>query len=212
MMRHQTNCFGALVAILLLLTGASPAWAAPTTEVIQGEYLRIVSVADWQAATNMTPGDAVHWDLEISADAPDPGRVTIGVSATGDAPLTMDAYLCDQSWEAAGCPSGARTLRVDWDVQRNGNRVRLTDMADTDVAHLRCSFSLGSSALADEARTDVRIHVNGAGETVTVGPDDPLAPTGLQSGIPWALAAGALVLLVVGLVLYLRRTRDDGER
>lgn len=205
--------FGSLVATLMIFIGAAPAWAASTTEVVQGEYLRIVSVADWQSATNMSPGDAVQWDLEISADAPDPGRVTIGVSATGGTPLTMDAYLCDERWSAAGCPSGARTLRLDWEVQRNGNLVPLTDMADTDVAYLRCSFALGSAALADDAKSEVRVHVNGSGETVTVGPDDPLAPTGLHPVIPLAMAGGALVLLLIGLVLYLRRgTRSDGER
>ncbi len=65
------------VVLLAVLALAMPtaAWAAPTTQVIQGSILRLVSVADWAAAGRLLPGQPVEWDIAVSADAPDPGVV-----------------------------------------------------------------------------------------------------------------------------------------
>jgi hypothetical protein len=182
------------------------AWAAPSTQVIQGEVLRLVSVADWDAASRLLPGEPVQWDVAVSADAPDPGTVRIAVSAHGDAPVTVDASLCMREWEEDGCPGGATELRTAWSIPRDGAEIALAEIADTEVAHLRLAITL--TADDEGGTTDIRVHAQGAGESAVVGPGGGLAPI-----VPLACGAGAL-LVATGAVLVLdhrRRTARDKE-
>jgi hypothetical protein len=184
------------------------AWAAPSTQVIQGEVLRLVSVADWDAASSLLPGEPVRWDVAISADAPDPGTVRIAVSAAGDAPLTLDVSLCMREWELSGCPGGATELRTAWSIPRDGAEIALAEIADTEVAHLRLAITLNTD---DEGgTTDIRVHAQGAGEAAVVGPGGGLATTGLSPFVPLAFGAGAL-LIGTGAVLVLDRRRRSAR-
>jgi hypothetical protein len=190
---------------------AQSAWAAPTTEIVQGDVIRLESVADWDATSSLTPGEPVQWDVAISADAPDPGTVTIGVSATGGTALVIDASLCMQPWTANGCPGGETELRSGWDIPRDGGETAIARMADTETAHVRMSIALASGG--DGARTDVRLHASGVGEAVVVGQDGGLATTGMSPVVFWVLGGGVL-LLVVGVVLVVarrRRSRDEED-
>ncbi|WEK60628.1 MAG: hypothetical protein P0Y60_15185 [Candidatus Microbacterium colombiense] len=181
------------------------AWAAPTTQVIQGDVLRLVSVADWDAASSLLPGEPVRWDVAISAEAPDPGTVRIAVSATGDAPLMIDASICTSAWEQSGCPGRETDLRADWSIPRNGSEITLAEIADTEVAHLRLVITLDPDD--DGGTTDIRVHAQGAGESAVVGPGGGgLATTGLSPIVPLAAGVGAL-LVVTGVVLVLDRRR-----
>ncbi|MFK3678276.1 hypothetical protein ACI2IP_11115 [Microbacterium sp. NPDC090218] len=197
-----------VLAVLLLAALAvampSAAWAAPTTQVIQGSVLRLVSVADWEAAARLLPGQPVRWDVAVSAKAPDPGIVRIAVSATGDAVLLLDVSLCLHAWTDTGCPGGATELRTDWSIPRDGVEVPLAQIADTETAHLRLAISVDPSDGAGS--TDVRVLAQGAGETVVVGPDGGLATTGLPPGLPWGIGAG-VVLVAGGVALVFRRRR-----
>ena len=193
------------VVLVVLLGSAAPAWASPTTEVIQGRILRLVSVADWDAAGSLLPGQEVRWDVAVSAEAPDPGVVTIALSATGDAPLVLDVSICLRAWQGSGCPGGAVAVRSGWQVPRDGVEVQLGEVADTDVAHVRLSIGLDEEVAAGS--TALRLHASGVGEDVAVGPGGDLAATGPSSLPPWALAGGA-ALVVVGLLLVARRRRD----
>jgi len=168
-----------------------------------------VSVADWDAAGSLLPGEPVQWDVAVSADAPDPGTVTIGVSATGDAELVVDATLCMQPWAASGCPGGETVLRSDWSLPRDGAEVVLTRMADTETAHVRLSIAL---AAGDEGgRTDVLVHATGAGESVVIGEDGGLATTGMPPVVFWVLGGGSVLLLFGCLLLLARRRRPHDE-
>ncbi|MFK4850459.1 hypothetical protein ACI3KT_02380 [Microbacterium sp. ZW T6_19] len=202
----------ALLLVGLVAVGAlsaQPAWAASTTQVVQGQILRLVSVADWDAAGSLLPGEPVQWDVAVSADAPDPGTVTIGVSATGDAELVVDASLCMQPWAASGCPGGETVLRSDWSLPRDGAEVVLTRMADTETAHVRLSIAL---AAGDEGgRTDVLVHATGAGESVVIGEDGGLATTGMPPVVFWVLGGGSVLLLFGCLLLLARRRRPHDE-
>lgn len=195
--------------MVLIVGMATPAWAAPTTEVIQGEVLRLVSVADWDAASRLLPGEPVRWDVAVSADAPDPGLVKIAVSAKGETPLIVDVSLCLREWTTTGCPGGAAELRSAWDIPRDGAEVQLVEIADTEVAHLRLAISLDP---ADEGgTTDVRVHAQGAGESAVIGPDGGLAATGLSPVMSWNVLAGAALILLGGILLAARRRRKhDG--
>lgn len=168
--------------------------------------LRLVSVADWTAAASLRPGQPVRWDVVVSADAPEPGTVHVGISARGDADLLVDAQVCMQPWEGTGCPGGARTLRSAWPLPRDGVEVSLIEMSETEVAHVRLSIALQG---ADDGSTDVRVHAQGAGESAVIGPDGGLATTGLPPIAPW-LVAGGVILVGAGLasaVVHRRRTR-----
>ncbi|MFK0403583.1 LPXTG cell wall anchor domain-containing protein [Microbacterium sp. NPDC090225] len=187
------------------ILAAAPAWAAPTTEVIQGRVLRLVSVADWSQASRLLPGEPVQWDVAVSATPPDPGTVTIAVSADGDAPLLVDAALCMQEWQESGCPGGAEELESEWSIPRDGSEIALAAFPSTDVAHLRLWITLDADD--DNGITDVRVHAQGVGEAVVTGPGgDPLPATG-GTVAPWLIGAG-VGLAVAGIGLVVLRRRD----
>lgn len=203
MRKRLLAVLGAIAAAVLLAPTA--AWAAPTTQVIQGDVLRLVSVADWDAASSLLPGVPVQWDVEVSADAPDPGIVRIGVSATGSATLLLDVSLCATAWGAGGCPGGATVLRTDWSIPRDGAQVGLTEITDTEIAYLRLAITLDPADV--EGSTDIRVHAQGAGESAVVGPDGGLATTGPSPLLPWVLGAGALLVVSGGVIVIARRRR-----
>ncbi|WP_223586010.1 hypothetical protein [Microbacterium sp. OVT16B] len=206
-MRSRVVAVAALVVLGSI--GASPAWAAPSTQVVQGQVLRLVSVADWDAAASLLPGAPVQWDVAVSADAPDPGTVTIGVSASGDASLVVDASLCMSAWTPSGCPGGSTILRTGWSIPRDGAEIALAQMADTEVGHLRLSIALAAD---DEGgRTEVRVHAHGAGESAVIGPDGGLATTGMSPVVLWILGGGAVLVVVGAVLLVARRRRPRGE-
>ncbi|UPL13400.1 LPXTG cell wall anchor domain-containing protein [Microbacterium galbinum] len=199
-----------ILAAAPVILAAAPAWAAPTTEVIQGRVLRLVSVADWARASRLLPGEPVQWDVAVSASPPDPGTVTIAVSAAGDAPLLVDAALCMQEWQESGCPGGAEELESGWSIPRDGSEVALAAFPSTDVAHLRLWITLDADG--DNGITDVRVHAQGVGEAVVTGPGgDPLPATG-GSIAPWATGAGVgLAVAGIGLVGLRRRDRRGAQ-
>lgn len=185
-----------------------PAAAAPTTAVVQGQVLRLVSVADWDAASSLRPGEPVRWDVTVSADAPDPGTVSIGISARGDVDLLVDGHVCMRAWEGAECPGGARALRTAWPLPRDGVEVPLVDMAEGDVAHLRLSIALGGP---DPGSTEVRVHAQGAGESAVIGPDGGLAATGMSTDARWVLALGGGLFMAGAASVVLRRRRGPAD-
>ncbi len=203
-MKRRAACATALSAIVAgVLVVAGPASAAPSTQVVQGEVLRLVSIADWDAASSLLPGQPVHWDVTVSAEAPDPGTVAVGISATGGAALRVDALRCAQEWHEGGCSGGATTLESGWSIPLDGVEVPLVEMADTEVAHLRLVIALDGE---DGGSTHVRVHARGAGESATIGPDGGLATTGGAPFAPWAIG-GALALVATGAALSSVRHR-----
>lgn len=205
-MNRATACATAASAVVMgVLVGGSPAWAAPSTQVVQGEVLRLVSTADWDAASSLLPGQPVQWDVTVSALAPDPGTVEVGISAAGDAALVVDALACAQPWHEGGCPDGASVLLADWSISRDGMEVPLIEMLDTEVAHLRFIIALDGDGDGDgSGSTQVRVHARGAGESAVVGPDGGLATTGVSSVVPWYVGGG-IGLGVAGFALIAAR-------
>ncbi|WP_136034377.1 hypothetical protein [Microbacterium sp. PF5] len=194
--------------VCLALAAPAAAVAAPSTEVVQGQVLRLVSVADWDAARDLRPDRPVQWDVQVSADAPDPGVVRLGVSASGSARLRLDIALCAEPWQDAVCPAGATVLRTDWSVPRDGAEVPLTAMRDTETAHLRLTIALDPAD--GSGSTEVRVLAHGAGESAAVGSDGALAVTGPSPWLPLAAVGGGL-LLTGALVARGRRGGERGE-
>ncbi len=207
MMRRILGTAGA-AAVVAVLALADPSYAAANTEVIQGKYVRLVSVVDWSQAERLQPGDAVRWDVDVSAEAPEPGTLAVGVSASGGTPLAIDAELCEVAWRDDGCPSGAEHLRTDWEIPRDGELVVLSEGSAADVAHVRLRVALASGGA--EEPTQVRVHAIGAGEEIGTGPEHPLAPTGSTPDVPWTLVGGSALLLGTVAVL-LARARRGGD-
>lgn len=188
---------------------ASPAWAVPLTEVAQGDVLRLESVADWDAASSMLPNQPVQWDVTVSAAAPEPGVLRVGISADGDAPLIADVQFCPVAWTLTGCPSGATSLRSAWQLPRDGVEKLLLKVPDTQIVYLRLRLALEA---AGRGSTRVRVHAHAAGEEAIVGSDGPLAATGVSPLTPWMLAAG-VTLTGVGLglaMLFRKRIENTG--
>ncbi|MFB4350124.1 hypothetical protein [Microbacterium sp. CR_7] len=191
---------------------AAPAWAAPSTEVVQGSVLQIVSVADWSDAADLLPGESVQWDVTVSADADvEPGTVTIAMSATGAAPLLVDAELCLQPWTDGECPAGATVLATSWTIPRDGSEAVLTDFPSTQTAHLRLRMALGG----DDDRpgfTDVRVSARGVGDAVAAGGAGELSALPTTGGpAPVGVLVGGMVLVGAGAALLAGRIRWRGS-
>lgn len=208
-MNRRAACATGVSAIVAgVLVAAGPAWAAPSTQVVQGEVLRLVSVADWDAASSLLPGQPVQWDVTVSADAPDPGTVAVGISASGGAALVIDVLRCAQAWGEGGCSGGPVALEAGWSIPRDGVEMPLLEMADTEVAHLRLVIALGGE---EDGSTQVRVHARGAGESATIGPDGGLATTGAAPFAPWVIG-GALALVAGGAALSAVRRRGASHQ
>lgn len=188
-------------AILCGAVAIAPhAAAASETQVVQGRILRLVSTADWSAAASLVPGQRIRWDVEVSADAPDPGTVSVGVSAHGGADLRLDARSCPDAWIGDSCPAGETLLRSGWEPAATGQVWPLLSAPSTAVVHLRLDV-----ALADDAAgtTELRVHADGVGDTVAAGPGLAATGGGVQAAPLW-LGAG---LLLAGALIGAGRVR-----
>ena len=204
------RCATAALAMMIVVIASAPAvHADASTQVVQGQYVRLVSVADWDAAQNLRPGASVRWDVAVSADAPEAGTLTVGVSARGDASLRIHAVLCMNPWEGESCPGGARTLVENWSVPRDGT---LTPLAEFDAAregHLRLQVALDQGAAGS---SELRVYGQGAGDSVSVGPGDDLAATGMSPFVPVLFGLSAALLLLGAVLALTTRPRDAVRR
>ena len=199
---------GLSAAAAVALLAAAPASAAPSTEVVQGQVLRLVSIADWDAASSLLPGQLVQWDVTVSADAADPGIVTVGVSADGAADLVVEVFGCASEWDESGCSDGATAVKSAWAIRRDGVEVPLLEMADTDVAHLRLVVALAGD---DVGSTQMHVHARGAGESAVIGPDGGLATTGMPPFAPWVIGTGVALAGTGAALSAVRRRRVHAE-
>lgn len=200
----------ALACIAMVsLAQASPAEASPSTEVVEGAYLKLVSVADWERAADLGAGEKATWDVAISADAPEPGTIEIALSAEGGTPLVVDAALCRVEWRGEDCPEGAAPLRSAWNVPRDGEAVRIGEVGSDEAVHLR--LAVGIASRGDGGATSLSVHAIGAGEDIAIGPGGELPPTGSSFRASGALAAAAL-LLAAGAAMLAGRSRRGASR
>lgn len=195
----------AVIAVIVVTTAAS-AEAAEVTQTVRGRYVQILSRADWGAAASMSPQTRVQWDLVVSAHAPAPGVVRLGISATGDAPVRAEVRLCTVPWQGAICSPGARSLRADWEIPRDGRTTELAAMAADEIAHLRLEVRMGSAAATGS--TQVLVHADGFGDQVQAGPAGELPATG--GSVPVGALVGGIVLVVIAAVLVLLGRRRHG--
>ena len=205
---------GSALAALLLTGVAAPASAAPVSEVIEGEHLRIVSTVDPETMQNMVPGDAVVWDVAVSADAPEPGQVDLSLIGDGVLGLIVEVRQCDSEWTMTGCPGGETTLFASAAVPLDGSARPLTDFSADDTAYLRLDVRLPGGTVPDPGDTTrLRVVAEGYGEEVDVGPpgdNGDLPRTGMGIAGALLLAIGAIVVGIAAAKLISRR-REEAE-
>ena len=190
---------------------------------MQGSVLRLVAIGDTERMSRMAPGDRVAWEVGITADAPEPGEVTVSLSGSGDGGLGLvgDVRSCPVRWRGGSCPEPVTLvegapLPVD-DVTRP-----LFTMSTEDERWLRFDVSM-PAALASESDAapprgalDLVVRAVGASDDIAVGVPGgrpgTLGATGVSSGgtllVVALLAASGAGLLVVPR----RMVRHDAER
>ncbi|TBL36021.1 MULTISPECIES: signal peptidase I [unclassified Micromonospora] len=212
------RCLLLAVAVLPGVTAAvlaapSPARADPTEEVIRSRYLTLVSIGDEARMTTMSPEEPVPWQVGVSAHAPQPGTVTISLSASGPLAarpdgLQVTAAVCPQRWVKGGCPTGQEKQ-----VLADGPATRLTTApitidsmrADQQRWVLVTASLLAGATAAGSA--DLVVTATGFGDRASAGGTvGPLPRTGPDLRTPLAVGAGALLAGLL-LVLAVRRRR-----
>ncbi|EMY34301.1 hypothetical protein D477_010376 [Arthrobacter crystallopoietes BAB-32] len=186
--------------------GAAPAEAAPTEHIIEGRHVRLTSVNDPAQMRNMVPGKPVQWQVGIDTIDQVPGRVRIGLSATGAASMRLHARLalCSERWIDASCP-GTTTAAAPRTLAPGTAEQQVAVVPADKESWLLLDVALPAAAapLAGDS-LDVRLHAHGSGDHLDVGleADLPLrlARTGPESTSLLWLAAGAVA---AGLLLAL---------
>lgn len=194
---------GAALGLAIVLVSATPAAAAPTTEIVQGTHVRIASTADWSAMSRLSPGRPEPWMLTITADAPDPGEMSVSVRSTGSLALLVDAAACPVPWEAGSCPHGRIDLSRLSPVP-SARTVLWNARPAQEPIHLLLNVSLAPSGAPDaNAALTVTVEGRGIGTTQLGG---PLARTG-GSPLLWAVPAGLLAIVLGGAHVVAARRR-----
>ncbi|WOF23720.1 hypothetical protein N8K70_03315 [Microbacterium betulae] len=213
MRRGRGLASGVVLAAAAAALGAAPAAAdeGSTTETVESEHIRIVSTADWDAMGGLASGGWEVWDLVISADAPEPGYLDIGVSGSGELPLVVDVSSCEVAWSGDDCARGRRDLHAGWSVPLDGGTTWIDRTAHDHTTYLRLRVTVDESA-ASSAQAEVRVHVRGEGDEEVSVPgeeeQDVLIGTG-ASFDPWPFAAALIAGAgVAGIARLLRRGRE----
>ncbi len=159
----------AAIALVLVgvLAGAAPAAAAPTSDVVEGRHVRIVSTTDPTSMRQMLPGDVALWDVSVSADAPEPGSIEIALSGSGDLPLVIDVRSCAEAWHGSGCASGEEPVARALPAPLDGALIALLETDAHDATHLRLEVAVPREAAAAPGSTTLlRVHVDGYGDAL----------------------------------------------
>lgn len=200
---------------------ADPADGGRETTLITGEFLRMQSVGDRSQMRNLAPRQPVTWDVEVWAEAPDPGVIRLGITGAGElaetpGAMTVSVHECSEPWSEGGCSTGAEELLRAESLDRIADAepmMPLTTMPSDEERWLRVEVVLGGtqSGAAAGVKGEVRIHAWGAGEKISSssttpsavdaspGGHDGLARTG-AAGVA-ALLASALMIVALGAVL-----------
>lgn len=214
-------------------TSGADTSTATETRTAHGDHLRMAASGDADQMRNLSPGHSATWTVDVWAEAPEPGDISLDIGADGtladvhDA-MTVTITMCSQRAAEADCDNGVTTLIADTslsELRDDGTQRReLATMTTEEERRLFVTATLSESAadlgVVGDSGT-VRITATGAGDELSLGPDDPDDPdrdqdddgtlprTGIE-GWQWLLLAGGL-LVAVGATLVSRR-RDEVPR
>ena len=210
------------------VSGTSAADTATATRTLYSDHLRMAAFGDEGQMRNLSPGHSATWTVDIWAEAPEPGDISLDIGAEGalsavHGAMTVTVTMCSQRTAEADCADGATTLIEDASLSElhdGAHGHELATMSTEEERRLFVTATLSESALDRGAAGDsgtVRITATGAGDELSLGPDDPdpdapdrdhdddgtLPRTGIEGWL-WLLLAGGL-LVAVGATLVSRR-------
>ena len=206
---------------LALAPAAQPAHAAEVETVTTSAYLQLTSISDPDQISSMTPGAPVPWQVGIDAFPPEPGRVHVGIAATGvllsPGDMTLEIRACAVRWVAGVCSTGATTWLPTTDLAGAvatptafGAR-EVGSMDASEERWLMMSLTLTAAGQPPGSWASLRLQAWGVGEPLSTVPSG-LAATGPGDGtitIPLLLAGGAIGAGLLASAFARRREADD---
>ncbi|MCU1510122.1 MAG: hypothetical protein JWQ12_2387 [Glaciihabitans sp.] len=182
--------------VLLLLAGAASSWmvvpqsarAAQVEQVTQGSVIRLVSIGDALEMADLTPGIPTLWQVGVSANAPEPGTITLSLAAGGPlaespAGLTVGAEGCDVRWVGNTCASGQRTLIAPQPaVALGGAAQALGTITTADQRWILVSALVPDAASVRAGTAEVRITATGMGDSQSAGSGNSHGGSGSGDG------------------------------
>jgi signal peptidase len=211
------------VLVVALVVGAAPppVHAAEVETVVTSAYLQLTSINDPDLMASMTPGNPVFWQIGVAASAPGPGRVHLGLAASGTltAPgdMTLRVQACTVRWVAGVCSTGPATWLPTTDLAwaasgfnaYGAREVGSIDAADVRWLMLTVTPTRPAPTPGDSAA--IRLQAWGVSGLLSTAPNG-LALTGTGEGswfppsvLAFAAIAGGLLICVAAS----RRRRSD---
>lgn len=211
-----------LCAVGAVVADPPPAAAAPTEQITSGSHITLTTIGDARAMTSMAPGLAADWVVGVQADAPDPGRIVVGLAGSGSTALGMTAAIssCAERWVDGNCPGGATALWEESTLRLDRREQPLLAMSSAEQRWLRFELRIPDAA-APASGTSVgsvqlTVRASGVGDEVSTSPGaiQSLPSTGLAAGgtVFGALGAIAIGLIAAALARALGRRQRPGHR
>jgi len=217
----------AAISPLLLQQHVLPDESNLTTEQVTGEYIRLQSADDQTRMSNMVPGQPVTWAVDVWADAPEPGPITLDLTARGqlDA-IATEVVLCTPHPTALlQCDPESEQHVVDTNTLiHSDSDVRAGSMSSDETRRVLVTATLTDPPTGNSQGVSAEFHFAATGHNEqlsvgagpspsdeTAGPHTPtfdLAVTGMDT--IW-LVAIALLLTIVGITVLIRRHADHSD-
>ncbi|OWV11537.1 signal peptidase I [Micromonospora wenchangensis] len=204
-----------VVALLSGLTAAvlvhpGQARAGTTENVIRSRSLTLISIGDQDRMTHMVPDDPVPWQVGVTAQARQPGTVTISLAALGALALNPDGLqvmvaVCARRWVESACPAGEQkqVLPQGPAAALTTHPVTISSMRADQQRWVLITASLLTNSMA-LGSADLVVTAVGFGDRASTGGNvGPLPHTGPELRTPVIAGVSALI---AGL-LIMRATR-----
>lgn len=180
-----------------------------STSVARGTYLTLTSIGDAEAMSNMQPNVPVLWQIGVSADAPEPGTVSLSLEASGDSSLglSLEIRSCSVQWVGGVCDGAERSIQPRLEAPLNSGLQLLESMPASEQRWMLVSAMVPPGG---EGEVSLAVRAQGDSDSIAVGPGTvgTIARTGAASAPPMLLLGGVGVsagLLVAGAAAVLKR-------
>ncbi|WP_194822420.1 signal peptidase I [Micromonospora sp. S-DT3-3-22] len=208
-----------LIAVALLsgLTAAvlvppSQARAETTENIIHSKSLTLISIGDQDRMTHMVPDDPVPWQVGVTAQARQPGTVTISLAALGALALNPHGLqvmvaVCAKRWVESACPTGEQkqVLPRGPAAALTAHPVIISSMRADQQRWVLITASLLTTTMASGS-ADLVVTAVGLGDQASAGGNvGPLPRTGPALRTP--ILAGVSALIAGSLIMRATRRR-----
>lgn len=193
--------------------GPAPIAAERSETVITGEHMTLTSVGDPEEMLAMRARAPVHWQVGITTDAPEPGRVSVAIDAAGsrDLGLNLEIRSCTERWSGDTCAGSEQLLQRPSTANVGEGFVSIVTFPDIADRWILITALIPEPASGTVALT---LRVDGSGESVEVrpGPIGVLPETGKGLGNAVLLGLGALGLGLCAAAIATARQRSREAR